>query len=1236
MDAEVIQRAAALAPFIEAFTSETARERASVADDDSKWAASTFAAALIEASVLLAPPLREDEAIRLVGSGRYQQLRQARLIRVVRGVVGLRRRDRNGRSSGEDPDIALLRDEATRADRHSLWLSQDSFVALHGLHAASHRHTPSLEALLSNGCQAHTHDQRHGFILEVESHNPSTWLSGAIVEAAAQFWANLLLTSNDAANDGGLLDLWLDKLRSVHNSLLDAPGRMTHANRERLLNAVTAAVLREPDAGDLSEGPEPQFADGRRTALASRSHPVRQTCAATWLFLDDFVRETHEQLFDDSLGAFHILVGLIVRYDSYARVHHGHFDRLLKLVEEGVHKPYLLYAVALSLQHSRPEAIAWLLTRITTAALGLILLVDLDLIEATMMDGWEPRTTRTHERRMALLREALPLVTRTFALAHGRGDSDSVHLVLDLLRAFARRCVRRSRVDGPSKTLDEANAEEIFAFASMHLADAQTVVTTHGEGRAAFRAKVLQDCAPGLLAALPLAFAPREPIEHLKVALELLRCWSSYPDSPTAQGHLVAAEIKPQIATMLHQRYLDALALVDRPSSFRYYSIVASFLGLPWHIGACAICEHDSTKLDSWLTLPGLISILRDAAKAQNDDRLDVIAGCAARLRTHLEVLLSVHRNTRTYAGATAATRAAIGTALEGLIERLVLARTDAVAGTVAVFDRDLVLSGDNQQLSHLISMTMEAIATFPPALRDRILDVWVDTTNDAFVLLAIDKCAVGDKRKKQLRERLAQRDVLERATNDHWVTSLLQMTQDAAAADHRELATVLLEQGNTVMADHPWRTQWERAAFRAELLLAYHRRDRAAVAQLQLPPSTHGATREAQEQQDLLERSRAFYFALLTLETDPEAARSDLAGQLAREPSSAALAVNLFAADLRIAKAIVDDVNRHKAFEAALRRWSQHLLTFPKPDELEPFGTINSFVALDGAHLDDEFDARWRLIDDASCHPDLLIVRLEQLARRGLHSEANRLRDVIEYRLGTQQRPSPAMAPDARLTTEEYRRHWNDIRALPPAELSHVIGQTSSRELTDFLLDVHTAACRSFLTKHVSIRRLAEENDINDVVVTLAAMQLRIWGWHVADQSRGGRSAGGNRAGARDWVIQSPAGEVCVCEAVRLTAVDRTKLREHLERLVNRYNPAGAQASIFLVYFEGTQFGAFVSRYREEVLALTLRGWKTREAGDWRDLGSNALRTFRLTLDKDGATVFQDHLLIELPSLSD
>ena len=76
-------------------------------------------------------------------------------------------------------------------------------------------------------------------------------------------------------------------------------------------------------------------------------------------------------------------------------------------------------------------------------------------------------------------------------------------------------------------------------------------------------------------------------------------------------------------------------------------------------------------------------------------------------------------------------------------------------------------------------------------------------------------------------------------------------------------------------------------------------------------------------------------------------------------------------------------------------------------------------------------------------------------------------------------------------------------------------------------------------------------EDDLNTAMRKVLGASLAVAKWDVADQSLGGATANGN-PGNRDAVIRVAGQEIAIYEALVCSGLDRTKIKEHFDKLLS------------------------------------------------------------------------------------
>lgn len=100
-------------------------------------------------------------------------------------------------------------------------------------------------------------------------------------------------------------------------------------------------------------------------------------------------------------------------------------------------------------------------------------------------------------------------------------------------------------------------------------------------------------------------------------------------------------------------------------------------------------------------------------------------------------------------------------------------------------------------------------------------------------------------------------------------------------------------------------------------------------------------------------------------------------------------------------------------------------------------------------------------------------------------------------------------------------------------------------------------------------------ENVYNDIVRDNLGMV-----YEVNDQSRQGVSPNGDDAGEVDLQLCDDGNPVVMIEGVKLTSVDRDRIKQHIDKVLTCYDPLGCPYAYLLIYVKVRDFGGFWERF--------------------------------------------------------
>jgi len=1203
--------------------------------DDATWSASSLAVNMLKQAIWLAPPFQKDEAIAIVGADNFENLLSLRLVRIVfdevKPMLTVSQRYCRGVSSKNEADLDKLRKAMYGDNRGKLWLSDKEAIKLIRCHRKCNKLTPD-EGILLDFLEPFTVDENDGYLLKSRQSENNSWFRKILPLACAKLWSSFV---NDNSKLGAKEFIkWMNR---SGDGFFHSPSYMPLPHRNILLNIAIDMLNRDPNLGDLDyELASPLLWLEDNNPEITRNTPAE--IHMLWQYLNTRIASAD---FDDTRMPISRIVGLVLKYDQ---LKFGEEAKASKLVQLAVKKPFLLQLITRGIVHNKPEVIAWLFIYPSTVALALSLLIDLDLQDTMIMDSLSSRNDRLHARRLWLLREAMPLalrsISQSYANVHYNKDV-SIHCVLDSLRVVARRVVRSSFVLDNSQHTSSAyeQAEEYFHLVFMGFRMGKSPYSI-SIGRLQSIPYLLMEMAPKLVSEVASHFPSSENVEFLKVATELLKI---FYENQYAEQDNVKESLNKQlgdIALMIYNRYISSFSLDATMQDYRFFSRSQALVDLFWGYTLCIF--SDCGILKKFLDFSE-IRIKLTGLASDSDGYEHLTAGCSARFRVHLEILLRSYTAIRKIRTVSQTTRERVSAELEKHIELLVLGKTSPEYGTVAIFDRNLVVAilGDNS-LELLLRLAVRTIQSFGDGKSDKLLLQLINQTSDPSVLLDMEKELFSSLQRNAISKKLAESTIIERITDEHSLTPLQDMVYEAASANHIELAEKLLVYGDKVTINHCLRREWELVAFRSRLLIAFQKNDRDTIENLPAPESAQSEKIVEIGKDQSAEQSRSFYLALIDLPINPRAAEISFKRQLSKNPTSISIIENLYAARLWIAKSIENKHEQRQSYEKALRWWQK--TRDCTADQKTRYGELNELIALDGAELDDEFDLFWyRLEEPIRFRPELINVRLENLKRRSIGKErANLLlevrshfRDDLPIELNAPSLPKSGVADKKERNVGDYRNIWDDIRGLSPQKLSRVLGRTEERELADFILNLHIKSSCEMLHRFWSLDKIKNEDKINDLLVSYIKVRINLFDWGIREQPRGAVSGNGG-IGERDWVIDCHDHEICICEAMRLDSIRSDYIMKHLAKLLSNYNPLSAKLSIIIIYYEGSNFSTFNMKYRNFIDGKIVKDWEIKIEKSHHSFSENYnnMKVYRSYARNGEEQINVDHLIINIKYL--
>ena len=206
---------------------------------------------------------------------------------------------------------------------------------------------------------------------------------------------------------------------------------------------------------------------------------------------------------------------------------------------------------------------------------------------------------------------------------------------------------------------------------------------------------------------------------------------------------------------------------------------------------------------------------------------------------------------------------------------------------------------------------------------------------------------------------------------------------------------------------------------------------------------------------------------------------------------------------------------------------------------------------------------------------------------------------------------PSVALPSVTADTITSIRVALQKLTELQPSQVGDILGPADCGVEGYLVREVSRAVATlqqmsAMLRGRKNVKEEARlEDDLNSAVRKVLEARLAVPKWDVADQSRGGRTANGN-PGERDAVIRASGQEISIYEALVCTNLDRTKIKQHFDKLLSY----GICEIYFLVIYSYAKTLKPILEYVKQMLehetppSLTYRDCKWLRPSDYETSG--------------------------------
>lgn len=405
---------------------------------------------------------------------------------------------------------------------------------------------------------------------------------------------------------------------------------------------------------------------------------------------------------------------------------------------------------------------------------------------------------------------------------------------------------------------------------------------------------------------------------------------------------------------------------------------------------------------------------------------------------------------------------------------------------------------------------------------------------------------------------------------------------------------------------------------YQTRLFLAFNDKNENALDLIDEKGITPYYNREYYEASD----SKEFYRGLIRFTTDPKSSHAIFNTLLLKYPKNAAYALNRLAAGIKWGLKDKDN----QIYRDSLGEWTRFEAAGLQPQdslEIQENVWLNKLIIYNNLKEFEEFDRLYLLLDTPQrMIPNILTERIENLLSRDMRSQAKELLQEARVYHQFEQGSDPSFIKDLiklvlgddhlkTLRTNYLEIFGSDVSTLIKVFPPNLNG---NEKINPFLTKEIAFAANILLDKIKVIEDIKIEDKYTDLLVLGLEARFIPWGWHLQPQSRGASSASGKGMGERDFVIRAKNIDLTVVEAFNYKS--KATVQSHLTKLFNYHHQQ--DFFIIVIYYLGkkAEFDSKWTQYSEEILptiaypkGFEFKGKKAREISKTLLNRSNAIK---------------------------
>lgn len=1098
--------------------------------------------------------------------------------------------------------IKRLYDLKKKDSERNLVISKENLSEILAKHRTAFPFTPSLETFIEKKVLTQLAD---GYTLNF--HRNDIGFAGLVHDKTGALLWERLINNSLFKNDIERIKFWHDRI-VYRNDWCNIGNFFESQAKARFLDSAMMILLNE---NDLSFG-EDEFMklkldQGHRlsdlayilsTMKNEPSFPTNSDVFELYEGLNaiDDRWQRNLMVHQGSREDLTYFINQIVRNDSEPK-----YERIFKLLEAGVVKPFLLWKTCFVIYYWKPAIIPFLVTNKLTASLAFSLLSE--------TKGHNGIFNEKSDLYKDIACSNFQLLCDFLAQPSDLDNGKKARIIFQCLLTVENE---KFTIVGPDLNKQQKHKKESSELTTAFQSIFESAALPGNYYSAYYSTKKL--FSSSLLSELLEHIKNYSPVDYLKnnvitlpfVKLDML-AWIL---------QVANKDNEPERDTLIYNgcntflnEYLEAINCGMRGVwDYETYKMVE---GVPVWAN-----QHPNIELINWknillaLEKEKLLDDFINPPKLRFNsakDRYDHFNSFVLnKIRTHISILLIAYNDLHNNKIGLAGKGLPISTALDKIESRItslitMYCKDDPERGRLDIFSmihERTFWSTDKEELLPVISNSLNR---FKNENKTQIIKELIqnDQLVRAFKLLDY---LVSEKDKEFLRDLITKNNIQQffSTSNQNDAEFVLQrLAEEKEFKEKAKEALDILEHRNFGHL-HNEKDHHSILCFRMKLLLAYHDLYEDKIVNIPAP-TLHGSI-ESNRFSPYTEKD--FYKALVFLQKDdPEKGYKIFDSQLKEaKEDRPTLALNRFAAKLQWAEQTKELNEKKKLFHGAIEEWSQFenkLVkdTYVSIEYIKDKIWYNKLHAYSGLKNEIDFDSEFNKLDKSfQLRQDFLELRIKNLMeRKMLYQAETLLAEAEEYhRLSDGELPENILQLRELTNTKETETFLQDqyrrIFSKSPEELIKILPGNVNKfsSLDEFVLGEIVGAATDMLTFSNSVSDIKKEDKFSDLMVLSLVNRLRNFAWHIGPARGGFPESMKLNPGLIDYVIWSANKDrIAICEALQLKGVNRTEMQRHNFKVFN-YDST-RKLYYIIVYFkgEGDKFKENWENYKTDITTI-------------------------------------------------